>query len=135
VESEALIDLREWLEATSGSLPDTRLATDYAFTSGLWTFIETVPFPESGPTAIAERILRIHCAATRSLYWALSPSLRVPSAPGGAIGFVAMVRDRSCHSPWSLFRMHVERATSGSVFLTLGLAGELKGHPAQLADA
>jgi hypothetical protein len=129
VETEALIDLGEWLEATCReSLPET-LATDHAFTSSLWTFVETVPFSELGPTSVEERIRRIHRAAVRCLYWALSPALQVPSAPGGVIGFVAEVRDRCGHSRWSLFRLHVEKSRTGSVFLTIGLASELKGHP------
>lgn len=135
VDSETLIDLREWLEATRcESVPET-IATDYGFTTALWTFIESAPFAEIGPTLVEDRVLRIHRAATRSLYWALSPSLRVPAAPGGWIPFVAKVRSRSCDGPWSMFRLHVERSTAGSVFLTVGLASELQGHPAALAFA
>jgi hypothetical protein len=73
VDSEALIELREWLEVECReSLPET-IATHYGFTSALWTFVETVPFPETGPTAIEDRILRIHRAAPlqvgRSASW------------------------------------------------------------------
>ena len=133
VETEALIDLREWLEADGcPPLPET-FAGGYGFTADLWTFVETLPFAETGPAAIEERVGRVHLAATRALHRTLFPILQVPAAPGGAISFAAPIRSRSCDRPWSLLRLHVEHSWHGPVFLTIGLERELRTHPALLA--
>ena len=134
VESEALIDLREWLEADGlPSLPET-FGGGYGFTADLWTFVERIPFAEAHPAALQERVGRIHLAATRALQRTLLPIFQVPPAPGGAISFAAPVRSRSCDRPWSLFRLHLERSWHGPVFLTVGLERELRSHPSLLAD-
>lgn len=135
IESEALIDLREWLEVGGCEpLPET-FAGGYGFTADLWTFVETIPFAETGPAAVEERVGRIHLAATRALHRTLFPAFQVPSAPGGSLSFSAPVRSRTSDRPWSQLRLHVERSWHGPVFLTVGLENELLTHPSLLAYA